>query len=136
MSSTHRTPLADFLSIFSWPNLLAGAFLYALGAGIVVYRGDLFDWRNFWLGLALVALLQLSCAYLTTYYTRLQSPMQTRSAEGEGPNGDGIPFSRGMLLLLAVTTLTAGVMITVLLVAAGALTPAVVLVLGLAFILI
>src|SRR3990170_8342823 len=100
MSSTHRTPLVDFFHISSWPNLLAGAFLYALGAGIVVYRGDLFNWRNFWLGLALVALLQLSCSYLTTYYTRLQSPMQARSADSKGPNGDGIPLSRGMLLLL------------------------------------
>ena len=135
MSSTHRTPLADFFHISSWPTLLAGAFLYALGAGIVVYRGDLFDWRNFWLGLALVVLLQLSCSYLTTYYTRLQSPMLDRAADAEGSKGDGIPLPRGMLLLLAVTTLTAIAMITVLLVAAGAITPAVVLVLGLAFIL-
>lgn len=127
--------MADFLSISSWPNLLAGALLYVLGAGIVVYRGDLFDWRNFWLGLALVVLLQLSCSYLTTYYTRLQSPMLDRAADVEGSNGDGIPLPRGMLLLLVVTMLTAVAMITVLLVAAGAITPAVVLVLGLAFIL-
>lgn len=127
--------MADFLSISSWPNLLAGALLYVLGAGIVVYRGDLFDWRNFWLGLALVVLLQLSCSYLTTYYTRLQSPMPDRVASSEDSSGDGIPLSRGMLLLLAISTLTAGAMITVSLLAVDAITPAVVLVLGLAFIL-
>lgn len=135
MPSTHRTPIADFLSISSWPNLLAGALLYVLGAGIVVYRGDLFDWRNFWLGLALVVLLQLSCSYLTTYYTRLQSPLLDRAADSEDSSGDGIPLSRGMLLLLAISTLTAGAMVTVSLLAVDAITPAVVLVLGLAFIL-
>ena len=127
--------MADFLSISSWPNLLAGALLYVLGAGIVVYRGDLFDWRNFWLGLALVVLLQLSCSYLTTYYTRLQSPILDRAADSEDSSGDRIPLSRGMLLLLAISTLTAGAMVTVSLLAVDAITPAVVLVLGLAFIL-
>lgn len=127
--------MADFLSISSWPNLLAGALLYVLGAGIVVYRGDLFDWRNFWLGLALVVLLQLSCSYLTTYYTRLQSLMLDRAADSEDSSSDGIPLSRGILLLLAISTLTAGAMVTVSLLAVDAITPAVVLVLGLAFIL-
>jgi 1,4-dihydroxy-2-naphthoate octaprenyltransferase len=134
MRSSDRTPLADFVRISSWPSLLTGAFLYVLGAGIVIFRGDLFNWRNFWLGLAMVILLQLSGSYLTTYYTRLQFPRLTRSSNGGVPNDDGTTLSRGTLLLLAVTTLTAGAMITVLLIAAGAITPAVLLVLGLAFV--
>lgn len=122
------------MRIASWPSLLTGAFLYALGAGIVIFRGELFDWRNFWLGMALIALLQLSCAFLTTFYTRLYEPRRDPAANSiDGSSGVTMP--RGTLMLVAVTTLTAGAMLTVLLFAAGAITPAVLLVLGLAFLL-
>ncbi len=134
MRSSPSSPLADFFRITSWSSLLTGAFLYALGAGIVIFRGELFNWRNFWLGMALVVLLQLSCFFLTAFYTRL---LDSRRTGGSLPGGDsgGVLLPRGALMLVAVTTLTTGAMFTVILFASGAITPSVWLVLGLAFLL-
>lgn len=126
------TPLTDFFRISSWSSLLTGAFLYALGTGIVIFRGELINWRNFWVGLVLVAMLQLSCAFLTTFYTRLLEPRSIGTPQS-GENGVGATLPRGSLMLVAVTTLTVGAMLTAVLFAAGAITPSVLLVLGLAF---
>jgi len=129
-----NSPFSDFIRIASWPSLLTGAFLYALGAGIVIFRGELFDWQNFWLGMALIALLQLSCAFLTTFYTRLYEPRRDPAANS-ADGSSGLTMPRGTLMMVAVTTLTTGAMLTVILFAVGAITPAVLLVLGLAFLL-
>lgn len=136
MQITNKTPLAEFIRISSWPYLLAGAFLYALGAGIVVFRGELFNWVNFWLGLAIVLLLLLSSFYLTEFYTRVQNPSRRRQKSLPGkPEDENTVLTRSTFLLAAVATLTAGAMITVLLFSAGAFNPTLLLVLGLAFLL-
>lgn len=134
MRQSNPSPLIDFIRISAWPALLIGGFLYALGAGIVIFRGELFDWRNFWIGLALVILLQLSCAFLTAFYTRLEE-IQRNGTRAAGIESGVEQMPRGAIMLVAVTTLTAGAMLTAVLFAANAITPAVLLVLGLAFVL-
>lgn len=136
MRTPGKSPLAEFLRASSWTLLLAGSFLYSLGVGIVVFRGDFVNWSNFWLGLAIVVLLLLSCFYLTEYFTRLQNP-RTRRRDNPNNKQDGsLAVSRNVFLLASVTTLTVGAMITVLLYTTGIINPSVVLVLGLALLLI
>lgn len=136
MKTPGKTPLADFIRASSWSTILAAAFLYSLGVGIVVFRGEFVDWANFWLGLAMVVLLLLSSFYLNEFYTRLQNPRRRRREDpNHKPEDRHLILSRNTFLLAAVTTLTAGAMITVLLFTRGAINPAVLLVLGLAFLL-
>jgi 1,4-dihydroxy-2-naphthoate octaprenyltransferase len=132
MTSSDRTPLAAFFRVSAWPRLLTAVFLYVLGAGILVFRGDFFNWRNFWLGMVVVAMLQLSCAYLTAYYSDLENLRRWPGTSSQDP---GAVIPRGTLLLAAVTTMTVGAMVTVLLFASQAITPAVLVVLGLALLI-
>lgn len=136
MKTPGKSPLAEFLRASSWQAVLAAAFLYALGVGIVVFRGDFVNWTNFWLGLMVVILLLLSSFYLTEFFNRMQNPRARRRDNANHKPEDGqVVLSRTTFLLAAITTLTAGAMITAVLFTAGALNPSVGLVLGLALLL-
>jgi len=134
MAVSDRTPFTDFLRLSSWSTLLTGGFLYALGAGILVFRGEFFNWRVFLLGLVIVVMVQLSCSYLTAYYTRLEELRNPHAVNGDREN-NGAMLPRGTLLLAGVTTMTVGAMVTVLLFASHSITPTVLVILGLALLL-
>lgn len=134
MPAIKRTPFSDFLRLSSWPSLLTAAFLYSLGGGIVTFRGDLFNWSSFWLGLVIVLMLQLSCAFLTAFYTRLEA-FRRPGMSHDNRDSTGSEMPRGTLMLAAVTTMTVGSMVTVLLFASRAITPTVLVILGLALLL-
>ena len=137
MQRKPKTPLAEFIRIASWPTLLAGLFLYALGAGIVHFRGEFFDWRNFWLGSAIIVMLLLSCSYLTEYYSRLQAPPPGRAnRQNHGDPEPDVSLARGAILLAAVTALTVGTVMTVLLITGKTMNLTVFLVLGIALVLV
>ncbi len=124
--------------------LLAGILLYALGAGIVHYLGYPIDWSIYFLGQAVVTLLQLSSYYLKEYYDLLEQPLPPRRPRSQRPLRDeqGEPeqetpaeLPRSAVLLAAFTVLTIGAVITVLLVTQNAITPPVLVILGVAFLL-
>lgn len=136
MQTPKNTPLAEFIRGSSWPSLLIGAFLYSLGAGIVVFRGEFFNWTNFWLGLAMLLLLLLSSFYLNEYFTRLQNPPRRGEKSISDESGvDNAALKSNIFLLAAITTLTAGAMITVLLFSTGAFNLIIWLMLGISFLL-
>lgn len=136
MQTPKNTPLAEFIRGSSWPSLLIGAFLYSLGAGIVVFRGEFFNWTNFWIGLAMLLLLLLSSFYLNEYFTRLQnSPRRGEKSISDESGVDNAALKSNIFLLAAITTLTAGAMITVLLFSTGAFNLIIWLMLGISFLL-
>jgi 1,4-dihydroxy-2-naphthoate octaprenyltransferase len=118
--------------------LIAGILLYALGGGIAAYLGETINWQVYWIGQGAVTLLQLSSYFLREYFDRSsQPPFETR-ANPPRANGDDqqpVPPPRVIFLQIAVTTMTAGAVLTVLILAEGKLNPAAFLFIGLAFIL-
>lgn len=136
MQTPKNTPLAEFIRGSSWLSLLIGAFLYSLGAGIVIFRGEFFNWTNFWLGLAMVILLLMSSFYLNEYFTRLQNPPRRgEKSISDKPGVDDTALKSNIFLLAAITTLTVGAMITVLLFSTGAFNLTVWLILGISFLM-
>ncbi len=133
MEKPDRTPLIEFIQNSRPIGLLAGLLLYALGGGIIVHRGESVDWNLYWIGQACVTLLQLSSTYLLVYYDRLLEYRRTgRTAKNPRADQQARALTSGYLLA-AVTTLTLGAMLTALLLSRGALSPASLLILGLAF---
>jgi 1,4-dihydroxy-2-naphthoate octaprenyltransferase len=115
-------------------SLIAGILLYALGGGIATYLGEAIDWQVYWIGQGAVTLLQLSSYFLREYFDRAaQPPFETPVSRGE--EGEKRPVARVFFLQVALTTLTAGAVLTVLLLAGGNLNPVAFLFLGLAFVL-
>lgn len=133
MQKLNRTPLIEFFQLSQPLALLAGAMLYALGAGVLVYRGNILDWNTYWLGQAAVSLLQLSSVYLKIFYDRLQEIPRRGIQDPARPDGEVKVIPRVVFLLSAVTTLTSGAMVTVLLYSRAVLNPAALLILGLSF---
>lgn len=115
-------------------SLLAGALVYALGAGIAAYLGETIDWSTYFLGQGAVTMLQLSSYWLNAYFERTnQDPFQTKAPRR---SVDGKPEPpRVIFLQVAAAALTAGAVLTVLLAFQGELNPAAFLILGIAFIL-
>lgn len=136
MQTPDRTPLLEFIQTTRPLALLAGMLLYALGVGVVVYRGETIDWGVYWLGQACVSLLQMSSSYLLEYYDRLLSPQRWRERYSNNPRPEQqARRERNIYLLAAITTLTIGAMLTVLLFSRGVIPPAGYLFLGVAFLL-
>lgn len=134
MEKPERTPLLEFFRISRPLGLLAGLLLYALGVGIVVYRGQRVDWSIYWLGQGCVTMLQLSSSYLLEYYDRLaEVPRRREGIANPLRSQQEARAARNIYLLAAITTLTIGAMLTVLLVTRGVLSPASYIILALAF---
>ncbi len=133
MQTSDRTPLLEFLQNTRPLGLLAGMLLYALGAGIVAYRGDSIDWGVYWIGQACITLLQLSSSLLLVYYDRLREGRQRlRNAKNPRPEQQARALTN-IYLLTAVTTLTIGAMLTALLLSRDEISPAGLLILGIGF---
>ena len=107
-------------------SLLAGILLYALGGGIANYLGYSIDWTAYWLGQAALTALQLSSYFLREYFDRVGRPLPRR--EEKGPPD-------AAFLQIAATALTAGAVLTVLMLAIGKLNLAAFVFLGVAVLL-
>ncbi len=144
MNRSKPTPAALLIRYARPWALLAGILLYALGAGIVHYLGFAVDWSIYFLGQAVVTLLQVSSYYLKTYYDLLEQPERPRRPrpparrpnESETPEEEEpVDLPRSSVLQAAITALSIGAVITVLLIAQGAITLPALVILGVAFLL-
>ncbi|MCX7976699.1 MAG: prenyltransferase [Bellilinea sp.] len=134
MQKNFRKVVGEFIRTSQPLALLAGALLYACGVGVVVYLGEAVDWTVYWLGQAVVTLLQLSSVYLKSYYDLL-SEIPRRSIADNGRMDDWKPISRNIYLLAAATTLTVGAMTTFILYSQGVLQPASLIFLGISWLI-
>jgi 1,4-dihydroxy-2-naphthoate octaprenyltransferase len=116
-------------------SLLAGIILYALGGGIVHYLGFQINWSVYWLGQATVSLLQTSSYLLKAYYDLLEQPVRRRRPDPENDEDQPVEVPRHVVLQIAITTLSVGAVLTVLLLAQGALNLPAIIILGAAFFL-
>jgi 1,4-dihydroxy-2-naphthoate octaprenyltransferase len=110
--------------------LLGGVLSYALGGGIANYLGYNLNWPVYWIGQGAVTFLQLSSYTLREYFDRTGQPAFSSrpSASQDGP-------PRVIFLQVAVTTLTAGAVMTVLLLSSGAFNLGAFVILSAAFVL-
>jgi 1,4-dihydroxy-2-naphthoate octaprenyltransferase len=129
-------------------SLLAGVLLYALGSGIANYLGSSIDWSVYWLGQGAITALQLSSYFLHEYFDLVGQPAQPRQPPrpvtgplgSEETPGEPTPppdprLMRSAFLQVAATTLTVGAVLTVLLLAGGALNPPALLFMSISFVM-
>lgn len=117
-----QTPFR-LLLLYARPlELLAGALMYALGAGLMVYLGNPLDWKRYFLGQGCIILLQLSAYFLKSAFDLppVRHPGITAIAD-ENIRLQASIISRPVVLLAAATTLTAGAVLTVILISENAL---------------
>jgi 1,4-dihydroxy-2-naphthoate octaprenyltransferase len=108
--------------------LLACILLYALGAGIAKYLGSVIHWDTYILGQGALLMLLLGCYFLREFYRLPLVPVSDRTLPAP-------VLTRNHLLVVVATALTAGAVLTVLLLANKALIPPAFVFLGLAFLL-
>jgi 1,4-dihydroxy-2-naphthoate octaprenyltransferase len=120
-------------------SLLAGVLLYALGGSIAAYLGEFINWPVYWIGQGAVTLLQMSSYFLHEYFDRAgQPPFQSSvppSHQEDEEDEKPIPAPRVIFLQIALTSMTAGAVLTVVLLAGGNLSPAAFLFISLAFVM-
>ena len=119
-----------FRSAQPW-SLLGGMIFYALGVGVARYLGEPLDWRVYWLGQACITLLQMSSFYLKHYFDLPFFPRGKTQPEEKRE----IDLPKPVWLQAAITTMTVGSVITVLLLAGKDLNLGGLLLLGVGFIL-
>ncbi len=144
MNRSRPTPAALLVRYARPWSLLAGILMYAIGAGIVHYLGFALDWSIYFLGQAVVTLLQVSSYYLKTYYDLLEQPEQPRrprpplrrpEKEDNPEEQPPVDLPRSAVLQAAITSLTIGAVVTVLLIAQRAVNLPALVILGVAFLL-
>jgi 1,4-dihydroxy-2-naphthoate octaprenyltransferase len=116
-------------------SLLAGIILYAMGGGIVHYLGFSINWPVYFLGQAVVTLLLISSYYLKAYYDLLDQPLKRRRPKVDPEEDEDVPVEvpRPVVLQIAITTLSVGAVVTVLLLAQGVFNLATLIIMGVAF---
>ena len=126
-----QTPIRLILLYARPLELLAGALMYALGAGLMVYLGNPLDWSRYFLGQGCITLLQMSAYFLKSAFDL----PPTRNSGIKGVADENIRLqasviSRSAVLLAAATTLTAGAVLTVILISENALVTSGFLIIG------
>ena len=135
-------------------GVLVGVLMYILGSGIARYLGTNINWPVFWIGMAIITVLQLSADFLREYFdlAGVRPPFESRREpvrqkpkpaatpdnlqEENEPAPPPVPAPRVAYLQVAATLLTIGAALTVLLYAQRSLPAAAGLFLGLAFVLV
>jgi 1,4-dihydroxy-2-naphthoate octaprenyltransferase len=130
-----RTLRTEIISYARPWSLLAGVILYALGGGIVHYLGYQLNWAVYFIGQAIVTLLQASSYYLKAYYDLIEQPPRRRRPNSEEDGDQPVEVPRHIVLQIAMTTLSVGAVLTVLLIAQGILLLPLLVILGIAFFL-
>ncbi|HNZ13751.1 MAG TPA: hypothetical protein PKL11_08860, partial [Anaerolineaceae bacterium] len=111
--------------------LLSAALFYILGAGVAIHQGQNIVWSNFFFGLALIILLLLGGNYLKRFYDPPSSdPEKTPSSLSQQQ------AEHQIYLLAAITLLTIGAGLTIVLLLQDVLTWIALLVLGIAIALV
>jgi len=111
--------------------LLSAALFYVLGAGVAIHQGQNIVWSNFFFGLALIILLLLGGNYLKRFYDPPSSdPEKTPSSLSQQQ------AEHQIYLLAAITLLTIGAGLTIVLLLQDVLTWIALLVLGIAIALV
>lgn len=118
--------------------LVAGALFFILGTGMAKYLGHPILWTRFGLGLASVLLLQLMSYFFKAYFDLVDASSPLRRMQRDADDEDQratrqIPPQS--VLMLGVTAMTGGAVVTVLLFTMGAINPEVFLFMGFAFLL-
>ena len=137
MNENTRVTLKSLIHNSNPGSILVGVLMYAIGAGIALRSGNHINWTAFLIGQACVILFQLSADYLVVYnglllhqpHRKGPDPIKEPDAQVE------LRFAQSFYLLAALSTLTIGVILTILLGTKGLLTPATTLILGLMVIL-
>lgn len=133
----HRTTSVRLLIQYARPlDLVAGALLYALGAGLTLYLGGQIKWNIYFLGQACVSMLQLSANFLKVAFD-LPAPgnRRFRNILDEEIRLQAVIISRNTVLLAAATSLSVGAVLSVILFSHGAIAPAALIILGIGLIL-
>lgn len=118
--------------------LFAGILFYSLGISIVKYLGHALIWDRLWLGLGMVLLLQVSSYLLKAHFDLIDSTSPLRRMQKDVEKEDPQALARIPrlgVLMLSITTLTAGAVLTVIMVTEGAINLPTLIILGLAFLL-
>ena len=119
-------------------SLLAGVLFYSLGISIVKYLGHPILWDRLWLALGMIVMLQLSSYFLKAHFDLVDAANPLRRLQNDTPKDDQQALDRlpkQGVLILSITTLTAGAVLTVVMVTAGAINLPTLIILGLAFLL-
>jgi 1,4-dihydroxy-2-naphthoate octaprenyltransferase len=135
MKNPKETPINVLIRDVQPWALVAGVITYALGCGIVKYLGHPIDWSVYWLGQALVTMMQASGYLLSSYYDELENVRRGISNRNVTP-GDPPAISISQVLLAAsLTVLSVGAVLTVLMIARGVLNATSLVILGISFVL-
>lgn len=119
-------------------TLLAGTLFYTLGIGFVKYLGHSLLWDRLWIGLGMIMLLQVSSYLLKAHFDLIEASSPLYKTQKDLQEDDQQALSsipRQGLLVLSITTLTAGAFLTVIMAAEGALNLPTLFILGIAFLL-
>ncbi len=118
--------------------LLGGILLYSLGAGIARFLGNTIDWRAYFLGQAVVILLQLSPIFLREYFDSQKIPGVPRKPVPDDPLAGEDEFHLGRLsaLFSTATVLSAGAVLTAIMYQEGFLRLETITILGIAFLIV
>lgn len=115
------SPLRLILRYARLPDLLAGALLYALGAGLTVFLGHPLDWRIYFLGQTCITTLQLSAYFLKSAFDLPPVNQPKSLTQDEVLWQRSTILNRNAVLLAAATSLTIGAVFTVILFSNGAI---------------
>lgn len=133
MSSEERKD-SNYLQIIH-PQLVVWVLLtYSIGVGLVKHQGGDLDWINILFGSLLGVFLILMRSFLSAFFDHPSSP--TSSLHVDDPRRAMLKgLDRQTLLVIAMTLLTAGALVTVLLMFRHAINLSMVFILGLSFLI-
>jgi 1,4-dihydroxy-2-naphthoate octaprenyltransferase len=130
MEKTPRShPILEILNL----NLLVALSLtYGIGIGMAYHLGAALDWVNLVLGLLASILLLEMRNFLSAYYDHPESPLTTLHQDDPGYE-TLVDLRRQVLLQTALTVLTAGATVTVILIFRHAISTSATVLLGIAW---
>ena len=136
MTEKNKALAQKFIEYTHPLTLLAGVLLYSLGGGVAHYLGIQIDWLIYWLGQGCIILLQLSSSLLKVYYDFPEDIRRKRRDTRVPRQDEDERFLQKIAALqAAITTLTIGSFLTVLLYTNGAINLAALFILGAAFLI-
>jgi 1,4-dihydroxy-2-naphthoate octaprenyltransferase len=130
--------LLRLLLIISRPgSLVITILMYSLGTGIADFLGTPINLLSYWIGLACSLLLVMSSHLLDVFFRSFDENKNLEIPDFLKPenNTRAIDTYRRLILQFAITTLTIGAVLTVLLLAQGLISITTLLILGISFIL-
>lgn len=129
--NNNLTPFRLLVKNARFPDLLAGALLFNLGAGLDVYLGGQINWSNYFLGQGCITMLQLSAYFLKYAFDLPMIGTRVSSILDDDIRQQSAVISRNAVLLAAATTLAMGAVFTVILLSNLAFSPISLVILGL-----